>query len=310
MNGNMVAPSMTMGTHIGKGAIARDAPTEKAVRDHLLHMNLQGRSALTAYHRERALIRLAGSIPLPLLQATPSDLYQWRASLAVGAGTAAGYISHVREFYKWAVTKGLLAEDPAAALPVPATARRVPRPIPSADLHHALSMASAKVRPMLVLAAWCGMRACEIAGLRAENVRLRDERPIILIAAEATKGRRERAIPLSAFVIAEMVIAGLPPPRGPVFPSADGRHLRPWMISKICNEHLHRCGIPSTLHTLRHWCATTAYAVDNDLIGVQELLGHAVIQTTAGYAALNRSRTAALVNAMPGADQLTRQAAS
>ena len=36
-------------------------------------------------------------------------------------------------------------------------------------------------------------------------------------------------------------------------------------------------------HTLRHRCATTAYAATRDLRAVQELLGHAKPETTAGY---------------------------
>jgi len=291
--------SWNMGTHADDEVIRRDPATARAVREHMNHILLLGRAATTREQRLRALIRLQAALPVPLLQATKDDMYEWRAGLTVGPTTINTYVSNVREFYRWALARGLISSDPSAGIPVPPIPRRLPRPIPSADLAHAIGVASVIVRPMLILAASCGMRAKEIAGLRAENVRLGDTPPNILIVSEATKGLRERVIPLSPFVVAELKRAGLPPPRGPVFPDANGHHRRPWRISKICNDHLHGCGITSTLHTLRHWCGTEAYAVDHDLRAVQELLGHAVVQTTAGYAASNRARTAAIVNAMP-----------
>ena len=137
------------------------------------------------------------------------------------------------------------------------------RPIPAADLVKALEGTN-YVRPMLVLAAWCGLRAKEIAGLRAENVLVSDDPPHILIVSEATKGRRERNVPLSPFVVAEMQAAKLPA-RGPVFTDKDNHPLTPWSVSKMCNDHLRSLGITSTLHTLRHFFATSAYAIGSDI---------------------------------------------
>jgi len=284
--------------------------SEKAVRDQLRHLKLKGRSAVTISHRENMLGHLAQALPVPLLEATPDMLYDWRATLQVSDASAAGYISHVRGFYAFCVERGILGSDPAKDLPVPAVPRLLPRPIATADLAHALDHAARPLRLMLILASHCGLRAKEIACLRAENVRLRDNNPVFIVASDATKGHRERAVPLSSHVIAEFVMAGLPPAQGPVFPAAGGGHFRPWMISKMCNNHLHGCGIASTLHSLRHWCGTSAYAVDKDLLGVQDLLGHAVIQTTAGYAKLHGGRTAAIVNGMPPPGELTKQEAS
>ncbi len=63
-------------------------------------------------------------------------------------------------------------------------ARLVPRPIPRAALVKALAEAPPRVRPMLYLAAYQGLRAVEIAGLRGENVhdtrdvRMREQAPL------------------------------------------------------------------------------------------------------------------------------------
>jgi len=276
-----------------------DDASDKAVRAQKAHLKAKGCSAKTIDHREKALARLARTLPVPLLEATADMLYDWRLSLTVSNATAAGYISHVREFYRFCVERGLLEASPADGIPVPAVPRLLPRPIATTDLAYALDHATKPIRLMLVLAAWAGLRAKEIACLKADNVRIRDTHPVIIIASDGTKGHGERAVPMSPAVIAEFIIAGKPPATGPVFPAADGQHFEPHMISKLCNNHLHSLGIASTLHTLRHWCATTAYAVDNDILGVQEILGHAVIQTTANYAKLSQGRASALLNAIP-----------
>ena len=268
------------------------------IRANLRHLRLLGRSEQTVYHRERALRRLAAALPVPLIDADADMLYEWRASLTVTNATAACYLSHVKEFYAWAVARGLVESSPALELPVPPVPRRLPRPIAEADLMSALELAGRRVRLWLVLAAWCGLRAKEIALLRAESIRLRDAQPRILIAGNATKGIRERSVPLCPFAAGEIEAAGLPS-TGLAFVGASGQPLRPWMVSKVCNSHLHDCGIADTLHTLRHRFGSQAYAVDHDLRQVQELMGHAHIQTTAGYAAIDAARSAQIVGALP-----------
>jgi site-specific recombinase XerD len=275
-------------------------------------MKLKGYSAKTIDHREKMLARLAAVLPVPLLDATPAMLYDWRDRLdgRVKNATAAGYISHVACFYRWAVDQELLAANPAAKLPVPKVPRLLPRPIVTADLVLALDHAGRTMRAMLLLAAYAGLRVEEIAGLRAENVRMHDHPPYIHVVSEATKGITERVVPLSPALIGELVMAGLPPATGPVFPNASGGHFEAYMITKMISNHLHNLGISSTAHKLRHWFATTGYAIGNDILALQELLGHARLETTANYAKLNRARTAALVNAMPPPDTLGRQEAS
>jgi integrase len=41
-----------------------------------------------------------------------------------------------------------------------------------------------------------------------------------------------------------------------------------------------------TAHTLRHRCATDAYAASHDIMAVRSILGHAKVETTMVYVAL------------------------
>ena len=268
--------------------------------EHLEHLRLSGHTKATIYSRRRALARMEAALPGSLLDATPAMLERWRASLTTGDEATVAYVSHAKSFYDWAISRGLIASNPAANLPVPRLGRRLPRPIAEDDLMTALAAAPRRVRCWLVLAAWCGLRAREIALLRRENILETASPPVLIVAASATKGRSERVIPLSAFVLAELAAARLPS-SGYVFRRGDGRPgpNEAWRVSQLANRHLHECGIADTLHQLRHRCGTMAYRASRDLRAVQELLGHSSPSTTAGYAAYDRAALAAAVEALP-----------
>lgn len=273
--------------------------TDLAVAKHLRHMRLQGRSEMTIYQRGNVLGRLAAALPIPLLDATDTDLYDWRDRLASRQpATVANYVSHVKSFYDWAVAAGHVETNPAKELPVPSLPKRLPRPISEPALLTALDHASPRVRIWLVLAAWCGLRAKEIAMLKAENIRPGDSQPVIRVVHDATKGRTERVIPLAPFVVEELRRSPYSS-TGLAFVKADGRPVPPALVSKLCNETLHELGIADTLHSLRHRFLTQAYQVSKDIRLTQELAGHAHIQSTAGYAKADSRAFTQTVNAIP-----------
>ena len=69
----------------------------------------------------------------------------------------------------------------------------------------------------------------------------------------------------------------------------------PQQVSQAANDWLHKCGTRSTLHTLRHWAASSAIEVE-DIRVVQEFMGHASPATTAIYTAVQPKRIAAMVD--------------
>jgi integrase/recombinase XerC len=273
---------------------------------HLRALEQGGRhSPETIYSRRGALRRLAAALPGGLLDATAADLAAWRNGLTVAPGTITDYVSHAREFYDWAIGAGLLEENPAAGLVLPRRVRRLPRPIAETDLFTAVDSAPRRIRPWLVLAAWCGLRAKEIAYLRRENI-LDTVRPAaLLIAEDATKGTRERMVPLCAYALGELHAYGLAA-SGYVFRRRDGQRgpNSPGRISHMTNDYLHGLGIAATLHQCRHRFATQAYRGRRDLRMVQELLGHANPSTTAGYAAFDQGDAVGVVEDLPAPGRL------
>jgi integrase/recombinase XerC len=267
---------------------------------HLDWMALRGLSATTIYARKGALRRLGAALPVPVIVATAADLYEWRAHLGGAAQTTLQAVSSAKQFYLWAIAEGLRTDNPAGRLPVPRPPRMLPRPIAEDDLMAALEQAPPRIRPWIVLAAWCGLRAKEIAFLRAENIHLENEMPMLLVASDATKGSRERLIPLSAWVVGELAAAKLPT-RGYAFRRHDGARgpNAPWLVSHLVSDFLRDCGIPATAHSMRHRFGTRTYRACRDIRAVQDLMGHLSPETTAGYAAYDNAAGAAAVEALP-----------
>ena len=267
---------------------------------HLDWMSLRGLSATTIYARRGALRRLGAALPVPVLDATAADLYEWRAHLGCAAQTTLQAVSSAKQFYAWAVAEGLRSDNPAGRLPVPRPPRMLPRPISEEDLMAALEQAPPRIRPWIALAAWCGLRAKEVAFLRAENIHVANDPPVLLVASDATKGSRERLIPLSAFVVAELAAAKLPS-RGYAFRRHDGASgpNAPWLVSHLASDFLRDCGIPATLHSMRHRFASRTYQASKDIRAVQSLMGHVSPEVTSAYAAYSDTAAAAAVEALP-----------
>jgi integrase/recombinase XerC len=271
-----------------------------SVTRYLEYMRLRGFSAETITGRRRFLRRLTDALPVPLDHATAAHLAGWRAGLTVSDRAVQRYVSHARVYYDWLTETGARSDNPAARLPVPRTGRLLPRPIGTDDLFTAIAAAPARIRPWLILGAYCGLRAKEIALLKVENILDHARPPVIIVASDATKGVRERAVPLSAFVLAELATARLPS-WGYAFRRCDGQRgpNRPSRISQMSGEYLRSVGIRASLHRLRHWFGTETNHETHDLRLVQELMGHASPSTTAGYAAIDQVEAVAAVEALP-----------
>jgi integrase len=184
--GHVLAAFLAGGTLRGQLPHAADTG---AARAHLEWMRLEGAAPSTRYARWRALARTAAALyPVSLLAATETDLAGWRASLVTGEDAVAHEVMHARCFYAFCVAQGMRGDNPAAGLPVPKVPRRLPRPIAWDELAAAVCSARRRVRPWLVLAAWCGLRAKEIALLRREVILDTARPPVLLVAYGATKG--------------------------------------------------------------------------------------------------------------------------
>jgi integrase/recombinase XerD len=157
-----------------------------------------------------------------------------------------------------------------------------------------------------------GCRASEVVGLRLADV--------YLDAAFCRcfgKGSKQRVVPLGRPAIAAIRAylderpasggrspsesdpsGGSRPPLAStyLFVSKTGRPLTRILLWALVKKYCKRAGLPHTVspHTLRHSFATHMLAGGADLRTVQELLGHASIQTTQHYTHVDRDRLKAI----------------
>lgn len=251
----------------------------------------------TINQKRLALRRLYRSVyPTPLLEVTHDQLVEFLDRLDQPEARACE-TSHLRTFYRWAVLEQLLEVDPTIRLIRPRVPRRLPRPMPTNDLAVAVDTAPERVRPWLMLAAYAGLRACEISGLRACDLMWSNVPPLLVV--DQGKGGHTRAVPIAPPLADEL--ASLPR-SGWLFPRRDGNPgpAPPHLVSRLSNQHLHGLGITHTLHTLRHWFATETLRINGgDLRQTQELLGHQSPVSTAIYTWVDPRAAAATVAELP-----------
>lgn len=204
---------------------------------------------------------------------TLGDLADWLGTHEWKAETMRSYRACLRSFYAWGVLVGHVEDSPAKLLPAIHPPRSLPRPTPEDALHKALSNACERECLMVMLAAYVGLRRGEIARVHSRDVEHDTDGWTLRVVG---KGGHVRRVPLPPAVA--LKLRSLPP--GWAFPGQLDGHLSAAYVGKLVSRLL-----PDgwTTHTLRHRFATRAYAATRDLVTVQELLGHARIETTRIY---------------------------
>lgn len=261
-----------------------------AIHAHCEWMRLRGLAQVTIVQRRQILRRLEVRTGKAALSLRAPDLDAYQRRLSANPATRGMEISHLRGFYRWAVQAGELRADPASVLIQPKRPKRVPRPMSEADVLVAITQAPDRIRPWLVLAAFAGLRACEVAALDRSDVLEKDDPPHLILRG---KGSKERVVVLNRTAHDALLEHGLPA-RGPVFRRCDGQYgpNKPHTISNVANEYLRSVGVDATFHQLRHRFASQLYQRSLDIRLVQSALGHANLATTAGYAAYATGKAA------------------
>ncbi|MGZ4617200.1 MAG: tyrosine-type recombinase/integrase [Frankiaceae bacterium] len=205
------------------------------------------------------------------------------------------YICHLRAFYAWAVKTGIVEHDPTEVLTLPRVPKHLPRPIEEDDLAVALKAARPKMAAIITLAAYAGLRCCEIAGLSWEDLRREPDGGAYLHITG--KGDKDRRVEVGQTVLDALQRYGLKR-RGPMFLGLDGRPIAAKSVSSSGNRFLQELGLEVTMHQLRHRYGTVLFQVSRDLRMVQEQLGHASPQTTAVYTRPSQEAAARAVRAL------------
>lgn len=230
------------------------------------------------------------------LDTEPKDSKQRLSSESVYLQIAA-----LRAFYRFAENEKFIDRNPAENLSLPRRWKRLPKALTDEDIGALL----AEVKPdstfnlcsqaVLELAYASGLRISELCGIRLEQLHL--EAGFVTVIG---KGNKERVVPVgrSAVEAINRYFAAARPklvkPRSPanVFLTTRGTAFARATMWRLFKRRVQLAGISQnvTPHMLRHSFATHLLEHGADLRVIQEMLGHAQINTTEIYTHVAGSR--------------------
>lgn len=215
--------------------------------------------------------------------------------LGFSASSQARILSGLKKFYRYVIQERIVTENPTELISSPNIGRHLPdvlsyeeitAMIDCIDLSSPLGHRNKAIIEVLYA---CGLRVSELISLKISNIYKKDE--FIRVFG---KGNKERLIPISRSTLKTigLYIEGerLHQPinskhTDTLFINRRGGALSRQMIFLIIKDLAEKAGIKKNIgpHTLRHSFATHLLEGGADLRAVQQMLGHASINTTEIY---------------------------
>ena len=209
------------------------------------------------------------------------------------AATVNGHLSAVRSFYRFALKKGLVENDPAHTITGPKKEKPLPKFIREKDMDRLLqpemwgdSYKDVCARTIILLFYETGMRVGELVMLDDEMVDL-DNRQLKVTG----KRNKQRIIPFGAEL--EQALRDFVRLRDEqvertekgFFVTGKGQRVTYEQVRRMVKNHLGRVTTQQkrTPHVLRHTFATTMLNHEAGLESVKQLLGHESLATTEIY---------------------------
>lgn len=274
------------------------------IEGHLDHCKAAGLSDLTVRDRGELLRRLDRDLPHGFEKANTVELRTWLSHPrpmnattewhAWAQETLCTYYTHLRSYYRWAVRNGHLSHDPTDLLDAPKRPKGLPHPISEPDLRIALDRGADRWQLPFRLGAFAGLRCCEIATIRSEQI----TPTRIWVFGKGRKTRTIKTHPL----IWELA-RNLPP--GPAVRGGRGRPMESNTLSRQASAHFTNIGLPAeTMHRLRHRFATRLLlprelgGAGASIRAVQVLMGHESLATTEVYLLVTDEETGLAVDGL------------
>jgi len=240
-------------------------------------------------------------ITKPMLERYQRFLFYYRKPTGKDAGAPLTiamqyqYLAPLKTWFRWLSREHHILANPAADLDLPRQPKRLPRSVPSVQEVEAIlaeaepdSAQGLRDRALLEVLYATGLRRMELAGTAVYDVEL--TRGILWV--RHGKGGRERVVPLGARAVAwldKYLIEARPEllahDTTALFLNDYGEAAHADYISAKVKRHMAFAGVDKigSAHLLRHACATHMLEGGADIRFIQEMLGHANIETTEIY---------------------------
>lgn len=195
-------------------------------------------------------------------------------------------LTAISSFYRFLQDTGEATHNPARGVPLPKVKHSFPPCLSEGQAQHLLEAVHTPWhRAMVALLLFAGLRRSEAAAITLDDLDL--EQRHLLVRG---KGCKQRVVPLAPLVVAaiqEYLACRPPSDSAHLFVSRVGGHpIQGRVAGRMLDRVLERAGLGQegiTPHRLRHTFATQLIRQGADVRTVQELLGHADLQTTARY---------------------------
>lgn len=263
---------------------------------YLVRLADQRRSPDTIKLRRKILTKLHHDLPFGITRACQSELEAWLRGCAT-ANTLATYWVAMRTAYKfWCDPRDpWLIEDPTRDMTPRTFPRGRARPGSEQRLEVILSRGEQPYRLWALLAAFQGLRCCEISGLDREHITAEE---LFVVRGKGGRPRVQDTDPLVWEAVRDL-------PPGPIARTPDGlERATAAQVSKRANHHFQTTlGLDGlTMHMWRHRLGVQAQRAYKNIRVTQRLLGHETINSTQIYtdADLDELRAARAMLPRPG----------
>jgi len=253
----------------------------------------------------------------PLDRIAPATVRGWFATLDATRPTQRAHAyGLLRAILMTAVADDLLPTNPCRIRGAgSARTQHRPRVASLPELEAVTDAMPERYRPMVLLAAWCGLRFGELAELRRRDVDLEDRRLHVDRAVTRVNGRMfvgdpkseagQRTVTIPPHLL-PVLVAHLdrhvdPTADALLFPARGGQHMAPSSLYRVWYPAREAAGRPDLrFHDLRHTGATLAAATGATLADLMQRLGHSTSSAALRYQHAAADRDRAIAEALSG----------
>ncbi len=244
-------------------------------------------------------LKAPAQITRSILESYQRFLFHYRKAdgRPLGVTTQRARLGALQSLFAWLCKRHLLEANPASELELPRPEKRLPADALSiAETEQLLAAPDVadplglRDRAILELFYSTGIRRAELPRLELADLR-RDRR---LLRIRQGKGKKDRVVPVGARAMRwlEKYISDVRPKlllrtdQPALFLSGYGEPFSADVLGRSVVEYFARAGLGGRggAHLLRHTCATHLLEGGADIRYIQQLLGHAKLETTAIYA--------------------------
>jgi len=248
-------------------------------------------------------------ITLPMIERYQKHLYHYRKSngAALSLGAQLAFLKPIKPWFKWLTRNRYLGMNPASELVLPKKPTSLPRAILTvAEVEQVLNQCDVgtplgiRNRAMFEVLYSSGIRRMEAVQLKIWDIDT--ERGTLMV--RHGKGNKDRLLPLGERACAwlrryidtvrPLLETGVDD--GILFLYELGGAILPDRLSDLVKRHMQNADITYTgsCHLFRHACATHMLEGGADIRYIQEMLGHARLDTTQVYTRVSITKLKAI----------------